>query len=69
MPLSTQQERQFDRVILLFLLALFLLVSPFLNWWAAEDSPWFAPYLIWAGLIAATVWMQRRRRRHEQHDI
>lgn len=69
MPSSSQQERQFDRVILLFLLALFLLVSPFINWWAAADSPWFAPYLIWALLIAAMAWLQRRRRRHDQHDV
>ena len=29
-----QTDRQLDRVILLFVFALFLLVSPLLAWWA-----------------------------------
>lgn len=68
MALPTQQERQFDRVILLFLLALFLLASPFMHWWAADDSPWYAPYLLWGGLIAVMAWLQRRGR-PERHDV
>lgn len=53
-----------DRVILLFLLALFLLLSPILNWWASDTSPWYSPYLIWALLIALTWLLQRKLRRH-----
>jgi hypothetical protein len=49
----------YDRVILLLLFALFLLLSPIIKWWAADDSPWYAPYLIWALLIALTFRLRR----------
>ena len=58
-------ERYFDRVILLFLLALFLLVSPLKNWWAGDDTFWLAPYMIWAAIIALAFWLQRRLDRHD----
>jgi hypothetical protein len=57
-------ESILDRVILLFLFALFLLLSPLLNWWAGDTSPWYSPYLIWALLIALTWLLQRKLRRH-----
>ncbi|WP_127476896.1 hypothetical protein [Sulfurivermis fontis] len=68
MPLPTQNERQLDRVVLLFLLALFLLVSPLLDWWAADGNPWYLPYLIWLGLIVAMYRLQRRARQ-DSHDL
>ncbi|MCW8827810.1 MAG: hypothetical protein OQK94_02005 [Gammaproteobacteria bacterium] len=58
-------DPQLDRVILLFLLALFLLISPFNLWWAADDSPWYAPYLIWGLLIFLTWRLQRYLGRHD----
>lgn len=58
-------SRYLDRVLLLFLLALFLLLSPVLEWWAADDAPWYGPYVIWGGLIALAFWLQRRMDRHE----
>ena len=61
-------EPVYDRVILLLLFALFLLFSPIVNWWAADDSPWYAPYLIWALLIALTYGLQRRIHRHTKSD-
>lgn len=57
-------EPGFDRVILLLLFALFLLLSPIVEWWAADDSPWYAPYLIWALLIALTYALRRTITRH-----
>ncbi len=68
MALPPQNERQLDRVVLLFLLALFLLVSPLLMTWAADDNPWYLPYLIWLGLIAAMYRLQRRTRQ-DHHDL
>lgn len=53
-----------DRVILLLLFALFLLLSPLTEWWAADDSPWYAPYLLWALLIALTWRLRRYLVRH-----
>lgn len=65
MPRSKEPEQHLDRVILLFLLALFLLLSPITGWWAADDSPWFAPYLLWALLIFLTWRLQRYLKRHD----
>lgn len=67
MAFTTHNERLLDRVVLLFLFALFLLLSPLVEWWAADDSFWFAPYLIWLLLIGAMYWLQRRRKEH--HDL
>jgi hypothetical protein len=63
MRLPTDSDIPLDRVILLLLLALFLLVSPLLDWWARDDAPWYLPYLIWSGLIALTWWLQHRAAR------
>lgn len=65
MPRNREHETLLDRVIILFLLALFLLLSPFVEWWAADDSPWYAPYLIWALLILLAWGVRRRLERHE----
>lgn len=61
-----EHEQQLDRVIILFLFALFLLLSPIKGWWASDDSPWYAPYLLW-GLLIILTW--RLRRRMERHDL
>lgn len=61
--MASDSDRHLDRVVLLFLLALFLLVSPLVEWWAADDSHWLAPYLLWGLVIALTFWLQRRRGR------
>ncbi len=61
-------EPVYDRVLLLLLFALFLLLSPIIEWWAADDSPWYAPYLIWALLIALTFALQRRIRRYSRAE-
>ncbi len=60
-----REHEHLDRVVILFLFALFLLLSPFLNWWAADDSPWYAPYLIWGLLIVLTWRLRCRLERHE----
>jgi len=65
MPRSKESELYLDRVILLLLLALFLLLSPLIEWWAADDSPWYAPYLIWGVLILLTYRLQDYLKRHE----
>lgn len=65
MPHSKEPEQQLDRVILLFLLALFLLLSPIKEWWAADESPWYSPYLIWGLMIFLTWRLQRYLKRHD----
>lgn len=60
MRLPTDSDISLDKVILLLLLALFLLVSPLLHWWARDDAPWYLPYLIWLLLIGITWWLQHK---------
>jgi hypothetical protein len=61
---EAKAEQVYDRVILLLLLALFLLLSPIIDWWAADDSPWYSPYLIWGLLIGLTFRLRRYIDRH-----
>jgi len=63
MRLPKDNDKPIDKVILLLLLALFLLVSPFMSWWANPDAPWYRPYLIWLFIIVLTWWLQYRSRR------
>lgn len=59
MRLPNDHKLPIDRVILTFVLALFLLASPLLDWWARDTAPWYLPYLIWLLLIALTWALQR----------
>lgn len=59
MKRATESDIQLDLVALLFLFALFLLVSPLVSWWAASDSVWFAPFVVWGLIIAVAAWAQR----------
>jgi uncharacterized membrane protein HdeD (DUF308 family) len=54
-----------ERAILLFLLALFVLVSPLKAFWATAVLPWYTPYLIWGGIILLAF---RLRGRHD-HEV
>jgi hypothetical protein len=57
--------RQRDAILLVVVVVLFLLASPFVAWWSAGDRVWYTPYLIWLGIIGLAFWLQRRRR----HDL
>lgn len=54
-----------DRIFLVFLLALFLFVSPFTAWWSSPGVPWYAPFVMWLLVIGLAAWAQLRRRRRE----
>lgn len=60
MAFPTHSERFIDRVILLFLFALLLLLSPFTDWWADGGAHWLTPYLLWLALILLMALLQRR---------
>ncbi len=52
-------------LVLVFLFGLMMYATPFLTWWAVEDSPWYLPYLIWLIIIALVAFAQVRRGHHE----
>jgi hypothetical protein len=51
--------------ILLALLALFLLASPFTIWWMQATPPWWFIYALWLGLIGLTALLARRLHRYD----
>jgi H+/Cl- antiporter ClcA len=62
MSLPHSKPRQ-DHTLILLLFAVFVLVSPIKAIWAGAAAPWYAPFLVWGGLIAMTFWRERRERR------
>ncbi|MDH3689001.1 MAG: hypothetical protein OEU36_05920 [Gammaproteobacteria bacterium] len=54
-----------DRVVLLLAFSLLLFTSPLTDWIAREGAPWYLPYLLWLGVIAAAAWLSWMRRRHD----
>jgi hypothetical protein len=62
---SPDTHRPLDSVVLLFLFALLIFLSPLTWWWASDHSPWYLPYLLWTGLIVVVAWYQRRRGYHD----
>ena len=46
--------------VALFLLALFLLATPFTDWWLGAQPPWFVPFLGWAVVIGLAGWLLER---------
>ena len=48
-----------DKVLLLFLAFLFLLLSPLSHWWAADNAPWYLPFLLWFGVIVLAALLYR----------
>jgi hypothetical protein len=62
MRFRPESGRSLDSVVLLFLLGMFLFVSPFTAWWAANTRVWFLPYLLWFGQILLIAWVVHRRR-------
>lgn len=51
--------------VIVALLALFLLASPFAAWWMEQTPPWYTSYLIWLGLIALIAVLNHRLARYD----
>ncbi|MEX0731901.1 MAG: hypothetical protein WED00_18500 [Aquisalimonadaceae bacterium] len=49
--------------VLIFLLAVFLVASPFTTWWMSAAAPWYFIYALWIAIIVLTWLLARRLRR------
>lgn len=58
-------SKYLDTVVVVFVCAAFIFLSPFLFVWTLSGAPWYLPYLLWMGVIFLTALAQRLRRRHE----
>lgn len=65
MSQSFDTERWREAVVLLLVIAVFLLASPFLRWWATAERPWYLVYLVWGGIVLLIYLLQRRN----PHDL
>ncbi len=61
MRLRPDSGHNLDGVVLLFLFGVFLFLSPFTFWWAANAGVWYLPYVLWFGLILLIAWVVNRR--------
>lgn len=64
---SGENGGRLDRVLLLFLVALFLFASPFTTWWAHANPPWYTPFLLW-GLLIALLAFERQSSSPDDDD-
>jgi hypothetical protein len=62
---SADNERHFDRAILLALFAVLLFASPLARWWSALGAPWYLPYLLWLAVVLLGAWLQQRNPRYD----
>lgn len=51
--------------VLLFLLGLLVLASPFTTWWMSVAAPWYTAWVLWALLIGLTAALARRSGHHD----
>jgi len=61
MRTPSEPGKYLDRVVLLFLFAVFLLSPPLLRWWSSPGSGWLLPYVLWLSIIILAAWLQHRR--------
>jgi O-antigen/teichoic acid export membrane protein len=36
-----------------------------MDWWLGPDGAWYRPYIMWAGIIFVSYWLNRQRGEHE----
>lgn len=51
--------------VLLFLLGLLFLASPFTTWWTSTGAPWYTVWVLWAILIGLSAALARRVGHHD----
>ena len=52
--------------VLIFMLGVFLLASPFSTWWMTTVAPWYFPFVLWLLLIILSAALARRLiKRHD----
>lgn len=52
-----------DRLLMVFILGIYLLSPTLLEWWTASHLSWILPYLIWGFLILLSYWIIRIKHR------
>lgn len=62
---SPENGKYLDGVLLVFLFAAFVLLPPFIGFWAIPDAPWYLPYIVWLGIIVLVALVQSKRHRRE----
>ena len=64
MSLLPSESRPTEITIVVLLFAVLVLLPPIRDLWSSPQSPWYLPYLVWAGIIAVTFWLGRLLAKH-----
>ena len=54
------EHRPTEITIIVVLIALLILLPPFLHIWTAQDNAWYTPYLVWLGVIFLAFLLQKK---------
>lgn len=56
---------QLYRLMLVFVVGVYLLSPALMEWWQEHDTPWYRPFILWGVLIFIAVLLERSYRRNE----
>lgn len=58
-------RKYLDSIVIVFGLAAFLLLPPFVTFWATPPAPWYLPYLVWLGIVVLVALVHATRNDNE----
>ena len=64
MSLFSSDLRPTEITIVVVMISALVLLPPISVLWFSEGSPWYLPYLVWAGIIVLSYYLQRLLRRN-----
>jgi hypothetical protein len=64
LSLFSSDLRPTEITVVVVLASALVLMPPLLEFWFAEDNPWYLPYLVWAGIILLSWYLQRLLRKN-----
>lgn len=53
------------RLLFLMVMGIYVFSPIIMDWWLGPDGAWYRPYIMWAGIIFVSYWLNRQRGEHE----
>lgn len=60
--IPTASSRNTDKSLVTAFILMLVFATPFTSLWSRGGFPWYAPYLLWLGVVILLAFAQRKRR-------